>query len=220
MFDWLPLRNVHAVLSALQTRLGFMREPRTGSRRLLTACAAAFCSLGLAAQALAATADIDGDGRPDTVVILSNGPGAPQTLQVTLATGRVLTAPAGDGLPPAMIVRIRRVAGRRGAEIFVDTAHISTMDTITIFDYRQRRLEVAGELFAYGGDYDIRFGFDCMRRGAQHLIVQHAFTLNGTRWSRKDTIYVWRNGLLKRRGPSTTRSISGAPARGQTSVGC
>jgi hypothetical protein len=174
----------------------------------------------LAAQALGTSADIDGDGRPDAVRLLSHGVGTPSTLQVTLATGRVLTAPAGDGFPPARLLRIANVDGRRGAEIFVDTAHISTEDTISIYTYRGGRLTVGGRLFAFGGDFGIKFGFNCTRQGALHAIVSHLFLLTGGRWTRADTTYVWRSGQLKRTGPKRTAALRGSPPRSQTGVGC
>jgi hypothetical protein len=164
---------------------------------------------------LAATADIDGDGRGDTVRLLSPGLGTPSVLQITLASGRVLTAPAGDGLPPARLLRIANVDGRRGAEIFVDTQHISTEDTVSIYTDRARNLAVAERLPAFGGDFGIKFAFNCTRQGAVRAIVQHQFLLDHGRWSRTDTTYVWHNGRLHRQGPSRTAPLPASPPRPQ-----
>jgi|GEM_PF-3628650 len=169
---------------------------------------------------LASSADVDGDGSPDTVSIISGGQATPSTLEVRLATGTVLTAPAGEGLPPAQVLRIRNVDGRRGGEIFARTAHISTDDTITVYAYAGRRLVVAGQLLAFGGDFDYRFGFNCVRVGPFHEIVSHFFSREMGSWSRADTVYVWRNGLLVRHRVRRAVALSGAPPRREVGVGC
>jgi hypothetical protein len=179
-----------------------------------SAALAAQSPLAIAGNALAATADIDGDGRGDTVRLLSPGLGTPSVLQITLASGRVLTAPAGDGLPPARLLRIANVDGRRGAEIFVDTQHISTEDTVSIYTDRARNLAVAERLPAFGGDFGIKFAFNCTRQGVR-AIVQHQFLLDHGRWSRTDTTYVWHNGRLHRQGPSRTAPLPASPPRPQ-----
>lgn len=197
-----------------------LRHMRSRSLALGGCMILAATMLATVAQADTTTADVNSDGRPDTVRIASAGPGTPSTLVVELAGGPTLTASAGEGLPPARVLRVANVDGRRGAEIFVDTSHISTDDTITIFTYLDGQLVVAGHLLAFGGDYGIEFGFNCTRTGDVHAIVSHSFTLNGRRWSRSDTVYVWRNGRLARHGHMSTTVLRGIPPRSQTGVGC
>jgi hypothetical protein len=101
------------------------------------------------------------------------------------------------------------VDGSGRAAIFVDTAHISTDDTVTIFVYHAAHLTLAGRLLAFGSDYGIKFGFNCARSGTAHEIVAHSFLLNGHRWRRSDTNYLWRNGRLVRSGQTRTAALHG-----------
>ncbi len=179
-----------------------------------------------ASVAVAQSADVDGDGRPDTVALAAatnpDGGSGAVTLRVTTASGARLAAPVSDGLPPPpRILRVANVDGRPGAEIFVDTAHISTMDTVGVYTYRRGRLARAGSFLVFGGDFDFKFGITCSRAGTAELLIQHEFTRNpGHGWTRSDKTYVWRAGSLVRRGHTRTTRQAGAPRRSQTGVAC
>jgi hypothetical protein len=185
------------------------------------ALATALFAVTVAGVALAAANDVDGDGRSDTIQIIESTTG-PSTLQVDLATGTRLTTPVGQGLPPTPDVRlVKNVDGRRGAEIFVDAEHISTNDTIAIFTLRSGQLHLAGQLFAFGGDDGIKFGFTCRVSSHKHLITAHRF-LRGTngKWKRTDKDYLWRKGTLRRTGRARYKTLSGTPPSRQTGIAC
>jgi len=167
-----------------------------------------------------ARADVDGDGRPDRVTLHTGAAGG--RLEVALAYGRVIVVNARSDAPflPGLVA-VGNVDGRPGEELFVDVEHITTDEMIAVYTYAAGGLRLAGTLPAYGEEYGLRFGITCSVRAGRHVITEHEFELQRSRrWTRRDTVYVWRGAALGRsiRGPAAP--IAGAPPASLTGVAC
>lgn len=175
-----------------------------------------------AATALAATSDIDGDGRADRISFVQPTDGT-WAMRVTLtADGLSDLLSSGFGFTQPRVVHVSNVDGRRGSELFVDIAHISTFDTVGIYTLRRRHTVRAAALSVGGGDHDYRFGITCLIHGSAHLIVAHAFTRGGPRtWVQRDSTYRWQAGRLHRQSGTRQGRIAGKwPPASQMRVDC
>jgi hypothetical protein len=174
-------------------------------------------------------ADVDGDGKPDLVLLYTH-PGVQSfdydfTLKVYRASGGTLTAqlPAGD--IPATFLLLRNVNRRPGVEIFIHTDHISTNETMAIYTFNGTMLQDAGK-FAYGG-YDIgevQFGVTCH---APTTIVQHEFSVTSPTapasrrtWTHWATTYTWVGAALKQGATKTTTFKGANPPASEVGVHC
>lgn len=172
-------------------------------------------------------ADVDGDGRPD-LVLLYTRPNVKHfryrfTLKVYRASGGTLVAhiPAGD--IPATIKRLRDVNDRRGVEVFVHEVHISTAELMGIYTFDGKQLRRAGA-FSYGGyDAGLKFGFTC-HRGTPATIVQDQFSLSSLKvphiWHRLARSYRWAGGTLQQGASRITIFKGSSPPRGRVGVHC
>jgi hypothetical protein len=171
-------------------------------------------------------ADVDGDGRPDLILLYANlGPNnsgtgfVPRgfTLKVVRASGGVLTARVPH-LENDTILRVRNVNGRPGAEIFIQEGRISSGSFAGVYTFDGRRLLRAGG-FTYGGDSGQRYGFVC-RPGRAATITQYAFLLEQGpiatgRWQRTITTHEWHGAQLQRAATTTTTQLGAPPDRFQ-----
>jgi hypothetical protein len=170
-------------------------------------------------------ADVDGDGKPD-LVLLYTKPGVRHpayrfTLKVYTARGAMVSARLPEGDIPATIAALRNVNGVPGVELFVHLEHITTSETMALYTLSGGRLLRAGELSYGGTDFGIRFGFSC-RPGSPPAIVQDEFTLKHrpTTWSHTSTTYTWNSGSLAK-GATHTTTFRGKQAPGsQVGVHC
>ena len=177
-------------------------------------------------------ADVDGDGRPDLVLVYSRLSsrhpsgyvgGVPASLQHDfMAEAAFLKIVLADGAGAS-----RRIAGTRaaaidaiahvnrnpGREIFLEVARISSGATAAAYGLDAGRLVSAGPLLSYGGDSASKAGFDCRGRTRPHLI-QRTFELIGSTvtgpWRQTDTTYVWRGPRLVEKSSRTFTRLGAA----------
>jgi hypothetical protein len=170
------------------------------------------------------TADVDGDGRPDLILLYAR-PGTAYRFRLVVdrASGATMDArlPAGD--IPATIERLRNVNGRRGVELFIHDQHITTEEEMVVYSAGSGRLIRAGSLPYGGSDDGIRFGFVCHRRPPATIVV-HQFAITSFSppvfrrvWRDTATTYRW-NGPRLVRG-RTTRRLFETPAPPGREVG-
>ena len=171
-----------------------------------------------------AHADVDGDGRLDLITLRTASQPGGALIQVTLASGRVLSVRTGTmaaALPA--LVTVGNVDGRPGDELFVDAEHISTNDSISVYTYAGGQLRLAGgaPVSAHPGLFA---GITCTARGSQQVLSAHQFALQpltGPRyWTRQDTEYVWQGSALRRQAPGAVARIAGTPPPGLVGVHC
>jgi hypothetical protein len=68
------------------------------------------------------------------------------------------------------------VDGRPGEELFVDVAHVTTPERISIYTFWHGGLVNAGTLPAYGDDYGVLYGVTCSVQGTRRFITDHTST--------------------------------------------
>lgn len=179
-------------------------------------------------------ADVDGDGRPDLVLLYGRlgtrrykGEFVPMgfELQVLRASGGSLAVRIAHPEQAPVIVSVANVNHRPGDEIFIQQSSISSGSYVGVYTFNGRRLVSAGGPqggFAYGGDSAQRYGYVC-RAGPRAAIVQHTFILQGGgengRWQRTDTTYQWVGARLQRTTKTTTQT-HGYPPKQLTVAGC
>jgi hypothetical protein len=156
-------------------------------------------------------ADVDGDGRPDLVLLYTH-PGVKNgnyrfTLTVYRASGGTLTAqlPAGD--IPASFVVLRNINARPGVEIFVHYIHISNGEALAVYTFSAGKLQRVGG-FTYGGDAFVQFGVTCHPPTS---MVEDEFSVSRLtlpaaqrKWTHLTSSYTWVGASLK----AGTRKIS------------
>lgn len=161
-------------------------------------------------------ADVDGDGRPDLVLLythpdVKNG-NYRFALKVYRASGGTLTAqlPAGD--IPASFLLLRNVNPRPGVEIFVHYVHLSNGEFIAIYAFNGHGLGKAGT-FSYGGDAFVKFGVTC---NPPTSIVQDEFSVSRLtlpaaqrKWTHLTSTYSWVGASLKA-GTTKISTFTGA----------
>ena len=177
-----------------------------------------------------AYADVDGDGRPDLILLYGDptthrvhGLFLPAvfTLKVVRASGGALSTRV-PALEPPTIILLRDVNNRPGDEIFIHETHVSSGEYVGVYAFDGHRLRRAGGFWGYGGDSAQQYGITC-HLGDPATIVQHQFLLEGPtmfgRWQRTDTTYLWAGAALRRIGQRTTQD-HGLPPKSLTDVGC
>jgi hypothetical protein len=155
----------------------------------------------------ALTADIDGDGRPDLVLLYARpitGTGAslkayPETLKVIRASGGVVQAHFKPAIPGPGIVAVRNVNANPGDELFIYSSWISSGAQVRVYSFHAGKLIRGGANLQMGGDSADRFGFDCLRRPTPE-IVQRDYSLIGPtiygRWRLTTYTYGWEGATL------------------------
>ncbi|MGZ4480949.1 MAG: DUF4232 domain-containing protein, partial [Gaiellales bacterium] len=169
-----------------------------------------------------AYADVNGDGRRD-LVTLRHVSASKGQLTVALAVGpRLSVSTPSDASWLPGLVATGNVDGRPGEELFVDVAHVTTAESISIYTYWQGALVKAGTLSAHGYDYGILYGLTCSAQGTRHLITQHDFYMKfGThQWMRQDTVYLWQGPRLKLLARYAATRIPGQPSPALVGVQC
>jgi hypothetical protein len=205
---------------------------------MLCACATLAATLGLTGLAIGgqiggpdvtptlvyrAHADVDGDGRSDTVLLKASATGG--SLQVKLATGALISVKTASDAPflPGLVA-VGNVNGLPGVELFVDEEHITTDEVIAVYTFSGGRLIKAGALPAYGSDFGIRFGMSCRAAAGKHHIEDDLYQLIGSglgrHWTLQRTSYEWRGARLRQIARHPTHSISTGPSRSQVGVHC
>jgi hypothetical protein len=172
-------------------------------------------------------ADVDGDGRPD-LVLLYNHPGVKNldykfTLKVYRASGGTLTVqlPAGD--IPASFLLLRNVNRRPGVEIFIHTVHISNGEIFVIYTFNGTKLQQAAS-FSYGGDVEVQYGVTCH---VPTSIVQDEFSVTSPLfpasqrpWTHRATTYTWVGAALKQSATTTTTFKGANPPASELGLHC
>jgi hypothetical protein len=155
----------------------------------------------------ALTADIDGDGRLDLVLLYARpitGAGAslkayPETLKVVRAVGGTIQARLRPTTPAPGIVAVGNVNGRPGDELFVDTNWTSSGPQVLVYSFLAGTLVDSGATLNFGGDSADRFGFSCVQKPAPE-IIQRDYSLIGPtiygRWRLTTYTYVWDGATL------------------------
>jgi photosystem II stability/assembly factor-like uncharacterized protein len=169
-----------------------------------------------------AYADLNGDGRRDLVTLRRTGP-SKGLLTVGLAGGRrlLVTTPSDAVWLPGLVAS-GNVDGRPGEELFVDVAHVTTAESISIYTFWHGALAKAGTLPAYGYDYGVLYGVTCSARGTSHFVTDHSFYIKfGThRWMRQDTVYAWHGPVLKLISRGVAKRMPGPPSPALVGVQC
>jgi hypothetical protein len=162
----------------------------------------------------ALTADIDGDGRPDLVLLYARpitGAGAslkayPETLKVVRAEGGTIQARLKPTTPAPGLIAVDNVNGRRGDALFVATNWTSSGPEVLIYSFLAGNLVDSGATLNVGGDSADRFGINCMRTPRPE-IIQHDYSLIGPniygRWRLTTYTYIWSGATLRRIGRAT-----------------
>ena len=175
-------------------------------------------------------ADIDGDGRPDLILLYAQlstrrfaGGLIPTsyTLELLRASGGKLTTRIPHPVESPTIDHIRDINDRAGAEIFIHETHISSGELVGVYTFNGHALRRVGG-FWWGGDSAQRYGFT-RRPGHPSSIVQRQFVLEGPsmtgRWQRTDTTYIWIGPELRNAARRTTQRY-GIPPRSQVREVC
>jgi hypothetical protein len=156
----------------------------------------------------AITADVDGDGRPDLVLLyarLITGTGAslkayPETLKVVLAGGGVAQARFAPAIPGPGIVAVGNVNASPGDELFIYGSWISSGAQVEVFSFNAGKLVRAAANLQMGGDSADRFGFNCVRTPRPEIIQRDYSLLGPTiygRWRLTAYTFVWDGAALR-----------------------
>ncbi len=184
-------------------------------------------------------ADVDGDGRPDLILVYSrlsrqhpsDYPGIAASLRrqfvadaaflkLVLADGTTVSARLRQ-TRAAAIDSVAHVNDDPGSEIFLEVGRISSGASAVAYGYHDGQLLPAAVTLDYGGDSASRAGFDCLR-GNPPRVVQRAYeslgpTLDGW-WQESEVTYAWRGPRLVKIGTRTFKR-RGAVAASDTSIG-
>ncbi len=170
-----------------------------------------------------AHADVDGDGRPDTILLKASATGG--SLRVKLAAGPLISLSTASDAPflPGLVA-VGNVNSLPGAELFVDEQHITTDEVIAVYTFSGGRLIRAGALPAYGSDFGIRFGMSCRAAAGRHYVEDDLYQLlgsgRGRHWTLQRTSFQWRGAILRLIARHPTHMISTGPSRSQVGVHC
>ncbi len=169
-----------------------------------------------------AYADVNGDGRLDLVTLRRTGTLKGELMVALAGGGRLSVATPSDATWLPGLVATGNVDGRPGEELFVDTTHVSTAESIGIYADWRGSLVRAGTLPAYGNDYGVLYGITCAAQGIRHLVTDHSFYIRfGThQWMRQDTVYAWQGPALKVLAREPARRLRGAPSPALVGVQC
>ena len=170
-----------------------------------------------------ARADINGDGRPDLVIVYSRlskqtvpgYPGEPPSmkrefeaqaafLKVVLADGTSVTTRinGGNGAKAAAVDAVAHVNADPGDEIFLEVARISSGATGVAYGFHDGALVPAGVFLSYNGDSGVEAAFNCVS-GNPPRLIQRYFAFIGpnefTRsWREHEVVYAWHGPKLLR----------------------
>lgn len=163
-------------------------------------------------------ADVDGDGRPDLVIVYSHlsrrhpagyagvvPPGLRRDfvakaafLKVVLATGTAVSTRI-SGAKAAAVDAVADVSDDPGKEIFLEVQRISSGAAAVAYGIHHGRLTAAGVTLSYGGDSATKADFDCLA-GNPPRLIQRAYELIGPTihgwWQETDTVYAWHGPKL------------------------
>jgi hypothetical protein len=184
-------------------------------------------------------ADVNGDGRPDLILVYSrlsrqHPPGyvlstpplrdefVPKAafLKVVLANGtRVSTRIRGASA--AAIDSVAHVNDDPGSEIFLEVSRISSGAAGVAYSFHDGRLVPAGVMLAYGGDSASRAGFNCLP-GNPPRLIQRTYELIGPTidgwWRETNVTYTWHGPRLVQTAQRTFKR-RGAVTASETSIG-
>lgn len=186
-------------------------------RRSCTAAVILAVSLALA-PAPCWSADINGDGVADQVDV--NQDAGEATLRVVISGGADLTLPLDVPAlgPYPRLLGSANVNGQPGDEVFVDLAHISTYDTVSVISLRGDTLATVFQGWAFGSDVDTRFGISCVP--SRRRIVTRTFArISASRWRRTTVVRTFRRDGSLERGKTHRARVRAAP-RDQVGVHC
>jgi len=114
-----------------------------------------------------ARVDVNGDGRPDLVILRKRSRGQ-GVISLTLMSGRrssIETSSFAKMLPA--LVAVGNVDGRAGDELFVDVEHLSTNEFIGIYTYWKGQLRLAKTLPGYSAHPGVWAGMTCSTHGSR-----------------------------------------------------
>jgi hypothetical protein len=173
--------------------------------------------------------DVVGDGQTDLILLyglLSTRPGAGGyyasrfTLEVRRPNGATLRTPIQNAETAPTILGGRDVNNRRGMELFIREAAISSGQTAGVYTFDGNAIRHVGD-FSYGGDSAVVQGFSC-RVGPPATITQRVYLLEGPSrtgvWQRTDTTYTWAGPNLRRTTERTTHTHGIPPSSQQQAV--
>jgi hypothetical protein len=183
-------------------------------------------------------ADINGDGRPDLIVVYSrltgqrlSGANVPADLNgyYDASSAHIAVYFAGGGKVFARIGAARAVAvdavahvnDEPGREVFLDVSRISSGAGVAAYGFHHGRLVSSGVTLGYGGDSDTHGGFNCIP-GPPPRVVTRNFELIGPTvfgwWKETEATYVWHGAKLVQTAVKTFKE-HGAPPTSETDVG-
>jgi hypothetical protein len=170
-------------------------------------------------------ADVDGDGRPDLVLLFAKpgrpGPADVFYLKVVRARGGSVLYRVGDQSFPIRLVLLANANDRPGVELFLHQGHNTSYESMGVYTFSGRALRRAGELHFDGTDFGLRYGFTC-HASPPATIVQHEFKEQFPApgpWTRRDTTYAWVGDRLQASGTHTFQ-IRGSPPVRQIGAHC
>ena len=184
----------------------------------------------------AVRADINGDGRPDLIVVYSRlgrqhpywyaaGSAPPSLkhdfvadagfLKVVLAGGGSASIKV-DGAWATAVDAVARVNAGLGREVFLEVSRISSGASDLVYGLSDGRLVPAGVTLYAGGDSASKTGFDCLS-GDPPRIIQRTFELIGPTiygwWRETNTVYSWHGPRLVQISSRTFKRRGTVPAR-------
>lgn len=117
----------------------------------------------------ALTADVDGDGRGDLVLLYGRpitGAGAslrayPETLKVVRTGGATVATRLKPAIAVPGIIAVGNVNETPGDELFIYGSWISSGAQVDVYSLYAGELVSAGAKLNFGGDSADKFGFDC-----------------------------------------------------------
>lgn len=193
---------------------------------VLSLIAALLAPTMIAEAAPQAQADVDGDGVPDQIEIVTDDSGVgPADLTVIRGSNQervnVQYERSPGGFTDTMLIT-RDLDGLVGSEIILDAQHITTNEFIEIYSMTGGTLHLAGRFMAFGSDSAYRFGITCRVGAVSRSVVQHSFqySFSKRRWKRTNKRYVWQGGSLVREGSAKVTKLRGKPKRRETRVNC
>jgi hypothetical protein len=183
-------------------------------------------------------ADINGDGRPDLVVVYSRlsldrlaGANVPADLNgyydadsahivVYFAGGGRVSTRIGDARATAFDA-VAHVNDEPGREVFLEVSRISSGAGVAAYGFHDGRLVSSGVTLGYGGDSGTQNGFNCLR-GQRPRVITRNFEFVGPTvyawWTETEATYAWHGPKLVRTSARTFRE-QGMPTASETDVG-
>jgi hypothetical protein len=179
-------------------------------------------------------ADINGDGRPDLILVYSRLGGqhpyqyagsVPSSVKhdfvADAAFMKVVLAGGGgasikiDGAWAAAVDAAARVTGTRRSEVFLEVSRLSSGASVVAYGFRDGRLIPAGATLYDGGDSAAKAGFDCLP-GSPPRLIQRTFLLIGPTiygwWRETNVLYAWHGPKLVQTSSRTFKRRGAVPA--------